>query len=158
MIKASTPDVTGLVERLPVLRGYAFRLTRDTELAAELVQETIVRALANFHLYRSGTNLTAWLTTILHNEYVSQVRHRTRASAAILLIEESAAPRQEAQLIVRDLVRMLEKLTTAQREAILAIGHRDLCYEAAAEDLGVPVGTVRSRLSRGREKLRELMR
>jgi RNA polymerase sigma-70 factor, ECF subfamily len=143
---------------IPCLQRYALRLARDAAVAEDLVQESLMRALDKQHLWQEGTNLRAWLCTILHNQYVNQVRRsvRERGIAEISKVSTSLAqpPSQDKRLELRDLDRALKNLPATQRAAVLLIGLEGLRYDRAAEIVGVRVGTVRSRLSRGREKLR----
>jgi RNA polymerase sigma-70 factor (ECF subfamily) len=145
---------------IPKLRRYARALTRDEAAADDLVQERLVRALAKQHLFQGG-NLRAWLFTVLHNQYVNKVRRAVREGAVVEISEDepllTRAPNQGSGLELRDLDRGLARLPPEQRAVILLIGLEGMGYEEAAEIIGVPVGTVRSRLSRGREMLRRLM-
>jgi RNA polymerase sigma-70 factor (ECF subfamily) len=117
------------------------------------------------HLWQEGTDLRAWLFTLLHNQYVNDVRRAVRQGNLVEMSARTAesepslsrAAGQEKSVELRDLDRALAKLPDEQRAAILLIGLEGIPYEAAAEILGIPVGTVRSRLSRGREELRRLM-
>jgi RNA polymerase sigma-70 factor (ECF subfamily) len=146
---------------IPRLRRYARALTRDAVAADDLVQDCLVRGLAKQHLWKEGTDLRAWLFTILHNQYVNQVRRSVREGAAVAVSETEPslthAPDQGKRLELRDLDRALARLPDEQRTVILLVGMEGMRYEAVAEIIGVPVGTVRSRLSRGREALRRLM-
>jgi RNA polymerase sigma-70 factor, ECF subfamily len=146
---------------IPRLRRYARALTRDAVSADDLVQDCLVRGLAKQHLWKEGTDLRAWLFTILHNQYVNQVRRAVREGAAAAITETEPSltrgPDQGRRLELRDLDRALARLPEEQRAVILLVGLEGLHYEAVAEIIGVPVGTVRSRLSRGREALRRLM-
>jgi RNA polymerase sigma-70 factor, ECF subfamily len=143
---------------IPCLQRYALKLTRDAALAEDLVQECLVRGLDKQHLWREGSNLRAWLCTILHNQYVNHVRRSVRERGIVELSEAGGsltrAPSQDKGLELRDLDRALKRLPVTQRTAVLLIGLEGLCYDKAAEIVGVRVGTIRSRLSRGREKLR----
>jgi len=143
---------------IPCLQRYALKLTRDAQLAEDLVQESLVRGLDKQHLWQEGTNLRAWLCTILHNQYVNQIRRsvRERGIAELCKISGSLTrpPSQDKGLELRDLNRALKKLPATQRTAVLLIGLDGMRYDKAAEVVGVRVGTIRSRLSRGREKLR----
>jgi len=152
------PELSCLVEReIPRLRRYARALTRATDRADDLVQDTLVRALTKGQLWQPGTDIRAWLFTIMHNQYVNTVRREVRETAAVDLDQVSSTlvattdPTSSWQL--RELDRALARLPDEQREVILLVG----AYENAAQILGVPIGTVRSRLSRGRETLRSLM-
>ena len=151
---------TLLEEQIPRLRCYARALTRDVSRADDLVQSCLTRAIAKQHLWEPGTDLRAWLFTILHNQHVNDVRRSVRegntvelAEAPQLTVQSNAVPSLE----LRDLERALGKLATEQREVILLVGLEGMAYEEAAAVLQVPVGTVRSRLSRNRDQLRRLM-
>ena len=146
---------------IPRLRRYARALARDVVAADDLVQDCLARALGKLHLWREGTDLRAWLFTILHNQYVNQVRRAVREGTAVGLSETepmlTRAPHQGKRLELRDLDRAIAKLPEEQRSVILLVGLEGMRYEEVADVLGVPVGTIRSRLSRGREALRRLM-
>lgn len=146
---------------IPRLRRYARALTRNAVRADDLVQETLTRALRKEHLWEPGTDLRAWLFTIMHNQNVNEVRRAMRDDANIDL-ENCAAvliattdPTASRQL--RELERALAQLSEEQRQAILLVGLEGMSYEDAAAILNIPVGTIRSRLSRGRDALRQLM-
>src|SRR5579863_6525856 len=148
---------------IPSLRRYARALVRDVVGADDLVQEGLTRALSKLDLWREGTDLRAWLFTILHNQYVNQVRRSVRTGATVEFYDEiapvalSRPASQEKRLELRDLDRALARLPQEQRAVILLAGLEGMPYGDIAAVLGVPVGTVRSRLSRGRSALRELM-
>jgi RNA polymerase sigma-70 factor, ECF subfamily len=150
-----------LEEQIPRLRRYARALTRDVNRADDLVQDTLVRALAKQHLWQEGTNLRAWLFTLMHNQHVNDVRRSNREGGNVDVDDMSSVlvantdPTASRQL--RELERALNRLPLEQRESILLVGLEGLRYDEAAVILGVPIGTVRSRLSRGREALRKLM-
>jgi RNA polymerase sigma-70 factor, ECF subfamily len=145
---------------LPNLRRFARSLTHDAVDADDLVQECLARALGKLQLWKVGTDLRAWLFRILHNEYVSQIRRAARQGTAVDWSEYestlSCAPGQIEHLEIRDLVRALKSLPEQQRTAVLMISLTSDYYEAASA-CKVPVGTIRSRLSRGRKSLRALM-
>jgi RNA polymerase sigma-70 factor (ECF subfamily) len=145
---------------IPRLRRYARALTRDLIAADDLVQECLTRALSKLHLWQQGTDLRAWLFTILHNQYINHVRRTAREGTTIGLSERepllARAPQQRSRLELRDLERALAKLPRTQRSVILLVGLEGMSYGEVATALGVPVGTIRSRLSRGREALRRL--
>ncbi len=146
---------------IPRLRRYARALARDAATADDLVQDCLARALGKIHLWQEGTDLRAWLFTILHNQYVNQVRRAVREGASVGLSETepmlTRAPHQGKRLELRDLERAIAKLPEEQRSVILLVGLEGMRYDEVADMLGVPVGTVRSRLSRGRDALRRLM-
>ena len=135
---------------IPRLRRYARALARDVAAADDLVQDCLTRALGKLHLWQEGTDLRAWLFTILHNQYVNQVRRSVREGAAVGLSETepmlTRAPHQGKRLELRDLERAMAKLPEEQRSVILLVGLEGMRYEEVAEVLGVPVGTIRSRL------------
>jgi RNA polymerase sigma-70 factor (ECF subfamily) len=146
---------------IPRLRRYARALTRDVSRADDLVQSCLTRAVAKQHLWQPGTDLRAWLFTILHNQHVNDVRRSVREGVNVAV--EEMAPVLTIQsnaldvLQLRDLEAAIAKLPQEQRQVILLVGLEGMRYEEVALILGVPVGTVRSRLSRGRDQLRRLM-
>jgi RNA polymerase sigma-70 factor (ECF subfamily) len=146
---------------IPRLRRYARALTRNAVRADDLVQETLVRALYKGHLWQPGTDLRAWLFTIMHNQNVNEIRRAIRDDATVDLENCSAIltattdPTASRQL--RELDHALAQLPEEQRQVILLVGLEGMSYEDAAAILDVPIGTIRSRLSRGRESLRKLM-
>jgi len=146
---------------LPNLRRFARSLTHDAVDADDLVQQCLARALGKVQLWKAGTDLRAWLFRILHNEYVSQIRRAARHGTAVDWSEYEStltcAPGQIEQLEIRDLVRALTSLPEEQRTAVLMIGLAKGDYYEVASACKVPVGTIRSRLSRGRKTLRALM-
>jgi RNA polymerase sigma-70 factor (ECF subfamily) len=148
-------------DEIPRLRRYARALTRDFNAADDLVQDCLARALGKVHLWERGSDLRAWLFTILHNQFVNQVRRSVREGTAIAAQENSrtlsSGPAQSTRLELRDLERAMAKLPEEQRAVILLVGLEGMRYEEVAAVLNVPVGTVRSRLSRGRDMLRQLM-
>ena len=153
------PDLHDLLEpQIPRLRRYSRALTRDPQRADDLVQDTLVRALMKQDRWEPGTNLRAWLFTLMHNQYVNNVRRANREAGTIDIDDVSSSlvattdPTASRQLY--ELERALGQLAAEQREVILLVGLEGFSYEDAAKILAVPVGTVRSRLSRGRESLR----
>jgi RNA polymerase sigma-70 factor, ECF subfamily len=152
-------DLVG--REIPRLRRYARALTRNADRADDLVQDTLLRAIAKAHLWQPGTDLRAWLFTVMHNQYVNAVRRAIRDDNAVDIDQMSSSlvattdPTGSRQL--QELDRALGRLPEEQRAVILLVGLEGMSYETAAEILSVPVGTVRSRLSRGRDALRRLM-
>lgn len=148
-------------EQIPRLRRYARALTRSQIRADDLVQDTLVRALAKEHLWRTGTNLRAWLFTIMHNQNVNTVRSAIRDGLMVGIEETSpnliATTDPTAARQLYELHRALTQLPEEQSQVILLVGLEGVSYEEAAAILQIPVGTVRSRLSRGRDLLRKLM-
>ena len=149
-----------LAAHLPRLRRYARALTGDRHLADDLVQDTLERALTRSLLWRSGTKLDAWLLTIMHNLFVNQIRSRARqATEALdtLPVEPAQRAMQTDALEVRDLNSALLALPVEQRAVLLLVTLDERSYEETARILDIPVGTVMSRLSRARERLRQLL-
>ena len=135
------PDVRTMMEaEIPRLRRYARALTRDSFAADDLVQETLTRGLVKQHLWVGGTNLRAWLFTIMHNQYVNEVRRAVREGAVVEVSETepslSCAPSQVRSFELRDLDRALAKLPEEQRAVILLVGLEGLRYDAVAQDFG----------------------
>ncbi len=147
-----------IVELIPRLRRYARALIGDRAAADDLVQDTLERAWTKLHLYQAGTNLRAWLFTVMHNVHVNRVRGRRPDEQLDEEMQEFviSAPAPD-YLVLRDLDRALARLPDEQREVLLLVVLEDMSYEQTAEALGVPIGTVMSRLSRAREKVRNLM-
>jgi RNA polymerase sigma-70 factor (ECF subfamily) len=150
-----------LVNEIPRLRRYARALTRNKAKADDLVQSSLVRALEKQHLWQPGSNLRAWLFTILHNQHVNDVRQAFRQGSLGPVDEAEpgwqVAPVANASLQLRDLQRAINALSHEQREVLLLVGLEGMRYEQVATILDIPVGTVRSRLSRARTTLRLLM-
>lgn len=146
----------GLVEALPGLRAFAMSLIPDTTRADDLVQETVLKAWAKQELFVPGTNLKAWLCTILRNQLYTDYRKRKREvedvdGAAAGQLTAPAA--QEHGSDLRTVWSYIAKLPPLQREALLLVGAQGLTYEAAAEVMGCETGTVKSRVSRARATL-----
>jgi RNA polymerase sigma-70 factor, ECF subfamily len=145
---------------IPRLRRYARALVRDPVAADDLVQDCLARALGKIHQWQYGTDLRAWLFAILHNQHISLGRRAARERDNIELQKSDAdlalSPNQIAALELRDLERAIAKLSDEQRAVILLIGLEGMGYDEVATLLNLPVGTIRSRLSRGRETLRIL--
>ncbi|MBV9687137.1 MAG: sigma-70 family RNA polymerase sigma factor [Alphaproteobacteria bacterium] len=150
-----------LQSEIPRLRRYARALARDPARADDLVQNCLVRAISKEHLWEPGTDLRAWLFTILHNQNVNDVRRSVREGVTVSVEDVAPAltmpPRAAATMQLRDLERAIGLLPEEQRQVILLVGLEGMHYEEVAAVLDIPIGTVRSRLSRGREMLRRLM-
>ena len=156
------PEVRSLlVEQIPRLRRYARALVGDPVQADDLVQDCLERAWRRLHLWEPGSDLRAWLFTVLHNLHVDAARKRARAPRIQSLdsgaADPSSLPAQEDNLEIHDLAKALARLPDGQRAVLLLIGLEGMSYAEAASVLGIPVGTVMSRLHRGREQLRILM-
>jgi RNA polymerase sigma-70 factor (ECF subfamily) len=149
-------------EALPHLRslyGTAYRLTRNPDDAQDLVQETYVRALRSFGRYTPGTNIRAWLFTILHRVRVDALRRAGRSPETVDLADHEPGVRanQDAMALGADLGRALEGLPEAFRMAVVLRDVEGLSYEEIGTAVGVPIGTVMSRIHRGRALLREAL-
>ena len=149
-----------LLASIPNLRAFAVSLTSNGERADDLVQETLMKAWAKFHTFQEGTNLRAWLFTILRNEFYSQLRKRGReiedaegAYAARL----ASQPAQTGHMDMSDFRNALGELPADQREALVLVGASGFSYEEAAEICNCAVGTIKSRVSRARTRLGELL-
>lgn len=147
-----------LIEHIPRLRRYARALLRDPARADDLVQDTLERALVKLDLWQPGSNLRAWLFTLMHNLFVNQTRARREAETALdEALDVPVSGGQMEALTARDIQAALARLPEAQREVLLLVGLEQFAYEEAAQVLGVPVGTIMSRLSRARERMRQLL-
>ena len=148
-------DYEQILPYIPNLRRYARSLASDRTAAEDLVQDTLERAVRKFHLWQPG-DLRAWLFTIMRNTFFNQAKRKPRPGVEI--DENLAPPTPSATLSdVLDLQRALECLTHEQREVVLLIALEDMGYSEVSRALGIPMGTVMSRLSRGRARLRRAM-
>lgn len=146
---------------IPALRRYAAALLRNRQDADDLVHDCLVRALDRLHTRRDDGDIRAWLFTIMHNVFVSQRRRAATRAEFVPLDEDTALPggaraEQESSVLWQEVVRELNRLPQEQRQVILLIAVEDFSYAEAARVLGVPIGTVMSRLSRGRDQLRRV--
>lgn len=148
-----------IIRLMPSLRAFARTLTRNAAEADDLLQETLLRALSNIHQFSPGTNLKAWLFAIVRNTFYSNYR-KTRREVTSALEQPSGSvsePAQEWSLKVKAVHDALERLPADQREALILIGGAGLSYEEAASVCGCALGTIKSRVSRGRVRLLELL-
>ena len=150
----------GILAAVPNLRAFAMSLSGSLDRADDLVQETLLRALANIDSFEPGTNLPAWLFTILRNTFRTEYRKRRREVedadgryASTLM----AYPEQHSRIELEEFRRALDKLTADQREALILVGASGFSYEQAAKICGCAVGTVKSRVNRARIKLAQLL-
>lgn len=151
-------DEAAILACIPSLRRYARGLVADTARADDLVQDTLERAWSRFSLWQRHGDIRAWMFGIMHNHFIDGVRAKGRRpedSAGDDLPEIPQRASQSDGIEVRDLDRALQRLPVEQREVMLLIAVEDMSYAEAAAVLGVPIGTVMSRLARGREKLRQ---
>jgi RNA polymerase sigma-70 factor (ECF subfamily) len=158
---ALDPEIRdSILATVPSLRAFAVSLCGNVDRADDLVQETLLRALANIGQFRPGTNLAAWLFTILRNHFRSEYRKRRREvedadgkhSATL-----KSQPEQMGHVEFGELMTALDKLPPDQREALILVGASGFSYEEAAEICGCAIGTIKSRVNRARTRLFELM-
>ncbi|MBZ4689653.1 MAG: RNA polymerase sigma factor [Cereibacter changlensis] len=149
-----------LPEHLPALRAFAISLTRNVAVADDLVQDTIVKAWTNFDKFTEGTNLRAWLFTILRNTFYSDKRKHRRevpdpegVHAASLFVK----PAHDGRMAFTDFSAAFDQLSPEHREVLILVGASGFAYEDAAVMMGVAVGTVKSRANRARARLAELL-
>jgi RNA polymerase sigma-70 factor (ECF subfamily) len=156
-----SPDVReAMLNAVPSLRAFAISLSGNVDRADDLVQETLLRAMANIETFQPGTNMSAWLFTILRNHFRSEYRKRRRE------VEDSdghyaetlkTQPEQYGQVEYREFREALAQLPQDQREALVLVGASGFSYEEAANICGCAVGTIKSRVNRARTRLAELM-
>ncbi len=156
---APSAEYIGQIENeIPFLRRTVRRWHRDKADADDLVQDTLVQALTNAHLWQPGTDLRAWLYTIMRNRFLAGVTKSARSASALKEMAEpvptSTAHASELRLLLRDLGAALRRLSSNQRSAVLLIGVEGKSYAEAAQSMGTSVGAVRSHLSRGRDRLK----
>ena len=154
-----TQDDQQLLSWVPRLRRYARALAGNRDDADDLVQDTLERAWARSALWRGVADMRGWLFSIMHNLHVDGARRPRVATQAMDddTPEIAMAPTQGERLAVLDLQAALDQLPAEQKEVVLLVALEDMAYADIAKTLGIPIGTVMSRLSRGRERLRALM-
>ncbi len=149
-------DYNLIIPYIPNLRRYARALVGDRDGADDLVQDTLERAVRKFHLWRPG-DLRAWLFSIMHNVFVNQLKAR-RIAPEVEIDDSFPAPASSVtRMDLQDMQRALSGLAPEQREVVLLVALEDMSYADVSRALGIPMGTVMSRLSRGRERLRRAM-
>jgi RNA polymerase sigma-70 factor (ECF subfamily) len=151
---------SGIEENIPSLRRYAWSLLRNKSDADDLVQDCLVRALDSMDSLRRDSDLRAWLFTIMHNIFASRwrrMRNRARLLAEHTETEAIIAAPQQASAEMRDVLRGLDTLPDEQREVILLVAVEGFHYDEVASMLGIPIGTVMSRLSRARDRLSQFV-
>jgi RNA polymerase sigma-70 factor (ECF subfamily) len=142
------------------MRAFSFSLTRNRALADDMVQDALVKAWSNIDKFQPGTNLRAWLFTILRNTYYSHHRKRRREvedGEGHLAAKLATKPEHDGRLQMRDFNAAFGQLNAEQREALMLVGAQGFSYEEAAETCGVQIGTIKSRVNRGRARLVELL-
>lgn len=149
-----------MLSAVPSLRAFAISLCGNVDRADDLVQETLLRAWANIHSFEPGTNMSAWLFTILRNLFRSEYRKRRREvpdGDGTYAETLKTQPEQTSRVEFEEFRVALNKLPTDQREALVLVGASGFSYEEAAEICGCAVGTIKSRVNRARTRLAELM-
>jgi RNA polymerase sigma factor (sigma-70 family) len=149
-----------ILAAVPSLRAFAMSLCRNGDRADDLVQDTLMRALSNIESFQSGTNMAAWLFTILRNQFRSEYRKRKREVEDVDGIQAgklSTQPGQESHLEFEEFRTALVELPLDQREALILVGASGYSYDDAAKICGCAVGTIKSRVNRARARLAELM-
>ncbi|MHC0052743.1 RNA polymerase sigma factor [Actibacterium sp. D379-3] len=149
-----------IVEHLPALRAFAMNLSRNPSAADDLVQDTIIKAWKNIDKFTAGTNMRAWLFTILRNTYYSdrrKVRREVQDTDGALAAMLVSKPDHDGRLALRDFMQAFAKLSDEQREALVLVGASGFSYEEAADMCGVRIGTIKSRVNRARAQLVALL-
>jgi RNA polymerase sigma-70 factor (ECF subfamily) len=149
-----------ILAAIPNLRAFGISLTGNVDRADDLVQETILRALKNIDSFEPGTNMSAWLFTILRNLFRSEYRKRKREvedATGMYADSLKSQPEQATRLEFEELRAALDKLPDDQREAVILVGASGFSYEEAAAICGCAVGTIKSRVNRARNRLAEIM-
>lgn len=149
-----------IVTHLKPMRAFALSLTRDVARADDLVQDTVVKAWTNIDKFAVGTNMRAWLFTILRNTFYSERRKAKREVADVdgaMTERMSEKPAHDGRLALTDFRRAFDQLPAEQREALILVGAQGFAYEEAARMCGCAVGTVKSRANRGRKRLAEML-
>jgi RNA polymerase sigma-70 factor (ECF subfamily) len=152
-------DSHPIIEHIPRLRRYARALVGERYAADDLVQDTLERAWNKFYLWRPGSDLRAWLFAIMHNVFVNEARRR-RYEIEVAMEDPPAVPvraMQSEQLELQDVDKALRALSVEQREVVLLVAVEQLTYGEVSRALDIPIGTVMSRLSRARERMRVLL-
>ena len=149
-----------IVEHLPALRAFAMSLTRNSAIADDMVQDAVEKAWVNIDKFRPGTNMRAWLFTILRNTYYSNRRKAKREVAdpeGVFVGQMSEKPAHDRHLQMAEFRKAFAKLPDEQREALTLVGAGGFSYEEAADMCGCAVGTIKSRANRARKRLAELL-
>ena len=149
-----------MLSAVPSLRAFAISLCGNVDRADDLVQETLLRAWANIHSFEPGTNMSAWLFTILRNLFRSEYRKRRREvpdGDGTYADTMKTQPEQSSRVEFEEFRVALNKLPTDQREALVLVGASGFSYEEAAEICGCAVGTIKSRVNRARQKLAQML-
>ena len=149
-----------IIEHLPAMRAFALSLTRNGSLADDIVQDTVVKAWSGFDGYKPGTNLRAWLFTILRNSFYSHHRKLGREIEDVdgeHAAQLAVSPTHDGKLMLDEVLAAFDRLTVEQKEVLLLVGASGFSYEEAAEMCGVSLGTIKSRINRGRNALSKML-
>lgn len=150
-----------IIAQLPTLKKYALRLTRSAHLAEDLVQDCLARALSRRHLFHSDANIRPWLFTVMHNLHVSNCRQSGVRMAFVrnqmAISSEGREASQEHTADLNQVFRAINTLPKEQRDVVVLVAIQDLSYQEAAKALNIPIGTVMSRLARGRDRIRTML-
>lgn len=147
-----------IVQHLPAMRAFAVSLTHNQALADDVVQDAVVKAWTNFEKFKKGTNLRAWLFTILRNDFYSYRRKRKKEIEDVdgdFAHALAVKPAHDGRLQFLDFLSFFRELPIEQREALMLVGASGFSYEEAAEMCNVPIGTIKSRANRARSRLAE---
>ncbi len=151
-----------IIAQLPTLKKYALRLTKSAHLAEDLVQDCLARALSRRHLFHSDANIRPWLFTVMHNLHVSNCRQKgVRMAFTRSQMATACEGREAGQEHVADLNRVFRTVNTLpkeQRDVVVLVTIQESSYQEAAKALNIPIGTVMSRLARGRDKIRTILK
>jgi RNA polymerase sigma-70 factor (ECF subfamily) len=160
MTDAQAAHQEEMIEHIPALRAFARSLAKDSSRADDLVQETILKAWSNINSFTAGTNMRAWLFTILRNTFYSDFRKARREVEDVdgkFAAQVPDKPAQDGVMEMRDFERAFAELPADQREALTLVGASGLTYEEAAEICDCAVGTIKSRVNRARVRLSEML-
>jgi RNA polymerase sigma-70 factor (ECF subfamily) len=150
-----------IVDEIPRLRGYARALLRDRDAADDLVQDSLERALSRMANWTAGDTPRRWLLTIMHNLFIDQLRRAKRHARAVATISETidviATSPQADRLVSVDVFSALQQINPERRAALVLVAVEGLSYDDAGKALGIPAGTLTSRIARGREELRSIL-
>ena len=158
-----TTDISSkIAAEVPYLRRFARALLGDAASADDLVQDTIERALSRLHLFDETRNLRTWLYTILRNIFLNNIRQKDRRGLHMNIEEVSESnllqsPGQSSHMAVRDITAAIQQLPSEQKEVLILVAIEEMTYEETANIIGTPIGTVMSRLSRARNRLKTIM-
>ncbi len=160
MTDAQAAHQEEMVSHIPALRAFARSLAKDSSRADDLVQETVLKAWSNLNSFTTGTNMRAWLFTILRNTFYSEfrkIRHEVEDIDGKFAAQVADKPTQDGVMEMRDFERAFAQLPADQREALTLVGASGLTYEEAAEICECAVGTIKSRVNRARARLSEML-